>query len=138
MWSAIVVSFLLGVVGWIVTSFFAKPLVDFLSLRSQVHEEIIFTGNISPMVAGTADHLKAVESLRRLGAKVQAMNENVSISSLWLVFLPLRWFLSKQGYDLRRAGRGLIGLSNSLALTDGGSAHETKSIQVALKLPPAD
>jgi hypothetical protein len=53
-----------------VTSFFAKPLVDFLSLRSQVHEEIIFTGNISPMVAGTADHLKAVESLRRLGAKV--------------------------------------------------------------------
>ena len=70
MWSAIVVSFLLGVVGWIVTSFFAKPLVDFLSLRSQVHEEIIFTGNISPMVAGTADHLKAVESLRRLGAKV--------------------------------------------------------------------
>jgi Na+-driven multidrug efflux pump len=138
MWSAIVVPIFFAVVGWIVFNFFAKPLVDFLSLRSQVHEEIIFTRNIGPMVAGTADHLKAVESLRRLGAKVQAMDENVSISSLWLVFLPLRWFLSKQGYDLRRAGRGLIGLSNSLALTDGGRAYETKLIQVALKLPPPD
>jgi hypothetical protein len=109
-------------------------LVDFLNLRSQVHEEIIFTGNIDPMVAGEADHLKAFESLRRLGAKLQAMNEN--ISSLRLVFLPLRWFLSKQGYDLRRAGRGLIGLSNSLALTDGSRAHQINSIQAGLKLPP--
>jgi hypothetical protein len=99
-----------------------------------VHEEIIFTGNIDPMVAGEADHLKAFESLRRLGAKLQAMNEN--ISSLRLVFLPLRWFLSKQGYDLRRAGRGLIGLSNSLALTDGSRAHQINSIQAGLKLPP--
>ena len=77
-----IASFLLGVGGaaggWIVLSFFAKPLLDFLSLRSQVHEEIIFTGNIGPMAEGTADYLKAVESQRRLGAKVQAMNENVS------------------------------------------------------------
>jgi hypothetical protein len=134
MWSAIVLPLFVAVVGWFAFNFFAKPLVDFLSLRSQVHEEIIFTGNIDQMVAGEADHLKAFEALRRLGAKVQAMNEN--ISSLRLVFLPLRWFLSKQGYDLRRAGRGLIGLSNSL--TDDGRAYETKLIQVALKLPPTD
>ncbi len=135
MWSAIVVTIFFAVVGWIVTNFFGKPLLDFLNLRSQVHEEIIFTGNIGPMVA---DHSRAVESLRRLGAKVQAMNENVSISSLWLVFLPLRWFLSKQGYDLRKASRGLIGLSNSLALTDDSRAHQMNSIQAALKLPQAD
>jgi hypothetical protein len=89
MWSAIVVPIFFAVVGWIVFNFFAKPLVDFLSLRSQVHEEIIFTGNIGPMVAGTAD-------------------------------------------------RGLIGLSNSLALTDDSRAHQMNSIQAALKLPPAD
>ena len=99
-----IASFLLGVGGaaggWIVLSFFAKPLLDFLSLRSQVHEEIIFTGNIGPMAEGTADYLKAVESQRRLGAKVQAMNAHVSVSSLPFVFLPLRWFLSMQRYDL--------------------------------------
>src|SRR5271157_5308798 len=117
-----IVSFLLGVVGWIVTSFFGKPLLDFLNLRSQVHEEIIFTGNIGPMVEHTANYEKAFESLRRLGARVQAMNETLSASSLPF-FLPLRWLLSKQGYDLRRAGRGLIGLSNSLA-TEDGRAYE--------------
>lgn len=113
-----------------------KALGRFSEPRSQVHEEIIFTGNIDRMVDGKPEFNKAVESLRRLGAKVQAMNENVSISSLWLVFLPLRWFLSKQGYDLRSAGRGLIGLSNSLI--EGDRAAETSSIQAALRLPRAD
>ncbi len=120
------------------TSFFAKPLIDFLSLRSQVHEEIIFTNNVGKMGEHTDDFGKAVKSLRRLGARVQAVNENVSILSLSLVFLPLRWFLFKQGYDLRKAGRGLIGLSNSLAATEGGRAYETELIRAALKLPPAD
>jgi hypothetical protein len=127
-----IVSFLLGVVGWIVTSFFGKPLLDFLKLRSQVHEEIIFTGNIGPMVEHTANYDKAFESLRRLGARMQATN--VSLSSL--PFVPLRWFLSKQGCDLRKAGRSLIGLSNSLV--EGDCAAETSLIRAALKLPPAD
>jgi hypothetical protein len=29
--------------------FFEKPLLDFLNLRSQVHEEIIFTGKNGPV-----------------------------------------------------------------------------------------
>jgi hypothetical protein len=133
-----IVSFLLGVggavVGWFVTSFFAKPLIDFLNLRSQVHEEIIFTNNVDKMVDHKkANYEKAVETLRHLGAKVQATNENVSVSPL---FLPLRWCLSTRGYDLRSAGRSLIGLSNSLI--EGDRAAETRSIQAALKLPPAD
>jgi hypothetical protein len=145
MWSAIatfllgvVVSILFAVVGWIAINFFGKPLLDFLNLKSEVHEEIIFTGNIDPMVAHTADYDKTVESLRRLGARVQAMNAHVSVSSLPFVFLPLRWFLSVQRYDLARAGRALIGLSNSLAETDGSRGVHRNSIQVALKLPPAD
>ena len=91
-----------------------------------MHEEIIFTGNIGEMVAGTPDYNKAVDSLRRLGARMQATN----ITAL----SPLRWCLSKAGYDLVKAGGGLIGLSNSLA-DDGWRAQHTNSIQVALKLP---
>jgi hypothetical protein len=52
MWSAIGAAFL-GVIGWMVTSFFGKPFLDFLTLRSRVHEEIIFTGNAGPMTVGT-------------------------------------------------------------------------------------
>lgn len=101
-------SFLLGIVGWFAVGFFGKPLLDFLNLRSQVHEEIIFTCD------------KAQESLRRLGAKVHATNDVTTWLPLpWhatnvIASLPLRWYLSKTGYDLVKAGGGLIGLSNSM------------------------
>lgn len=126
MWSAIA-SILLGVAGWVVASFFGKPLLDFLNLKSQVHEEIFFTRNVDAMVTGTANYDKAVDSLRRLGAKVQAANVSASP--------PLGWFISKCGYDLVKAGGGLIGLSNSLAAVDGSRALHINSIQEALKLP---
>jgi hypothetical protein len=123
-----IVSFLLGVVGWLGVSFFGKPLLDFLNLRSQVHEEIIFTANIGRMAAGTVCD-KAQESLRRLGAKLNAGNATASYL--------LRRYLSKAGYDLVKAGDGLIGLSNSLAddPSDFPRARCTNSIQVGLNLP---
>jgi hypothetical protein len=128
MWSAIA-SVLLGVVGWLGVSFVGKPLLDFLNLRSQVHEEIIFTGNVGPMATGGSDYEKAEDSLRRLGAKVHATNATAS--------LPLRWYLSKAGYDLVRAGGGLIGLCNSLRDDPSNfvRARHTNSIQVGLNLP---
>ena len=128
MWSAIwpvLVTFALGGAGWFVASFFGKPFLDFLSLRSRVHEEIILTGNVGPMTAHhTAAYEKAVESLRRLGAKMQAMDVSAQ---------PPRWFLSLLGFDLATAGRNLIGLSN--ALTDDGRVLHVDKIEVALKLP---
>ena len=124
MWSAIGAA-LLGIAGWIVASFFTRPFLDFLTLRSQVHEEIIFTGNAGPMTVGTASYENAVESLRRLGAKVQATDVTASP--------PLRWFLSKWGYDLTTAGSNLIGLSNSLNLP-GRHLHADK-IEKGLRLP---
>jgi len=47
--SGAVASFLLVGVGWFVTNLLAKPYLDFLNLRSQVHEEIIFTANVAPI-----------------------------------------------------------------------------------------
>ena len=117
----------LGVAGWLAASFFGKPLLDFLNLRGQVHEEVIFTANVGQMVANTSDYDKAVNSLRRLGAKLHATN--VTTSYL------LRWYLSIFGYDLAKAGGGLIGLSNSLGNIVGSRAFHNNSIQVGLKLP---
>jgi hypothetical protein len=122
-----ILAFLVGFVGWIAASFFGKPLIDFLTLRSEVHEEIIFTGNANPMTVGTTIYTKAQEALRRLGARVQATD--VTAPRL------LRWFLSKWGYDLTTAGRDLIGLSNSLNLPER-HLHVDR-IERALKLPPS-
>jgi hypothetical protein len=134
MWSAILPILLpvsLGAVGWYAANFLAKPFLEFLALRSQVHEEIIFTGNVGPMTAHhTASYEKAVDSLRRLGAKIQAMD--VSAKTL-RPQAPLRWLLAYYGFDLAKAGTNLIGLSN--ALTDVGRALHVDKIEVALRLP---
>ena len=71
MWSAIA-SLFLGIVGWFATSFFAKPFLDFLTLRGLVFEEMIFTANVDQIVEGTPAYWTAVKTLRRLGVKVLA------------------------------------------------------------------
>jgi hypothetical protein len=122
MWSAIA-SVFLGIFGWLVTSFFAKPLLDFLNLRSQVLEEMVFTANVKD--PNMIVYKSAVESLRRLGAKVQATD----VTAL----PPLRCFLSKRGYSLGVVGSNLIGLSNSLNVP-GRHLHVDK-IEKGLRLP---
>jgi hypothetical protein len=83
MWSAIwpvLATLAVGGAGWFVASFVAKPFLDFLTLRSQVHEEILFTDNVGPISAHcTADHDRAADSLRRLGANMKAMDASVRI-----------------------------------------------------------
>ena len=92
MWSAIwsvLGALAAGFVGWFVANFVAKPLLDFWSLRSQVHEEITFTANVGN-VTGDRDGVreKAADSLRRLGAKMHAMDVTQT---------PARWLLSYGG-----------------------------------------
>jgi hypothetical protein len=148
MWSVVgpvlatfVLAVVSGAIGWLATSFFAKPFVEFLTLRNQVHEELVFTGNVGQMTAHReAEHAKAADALRRPGAKMQAMDATVRAGSskgaavLWVAQAPLRWFLSNLGFDLAAAGRSLIGLSN--ALTDPKRADHIAKIEAALKLPP--
>ena len=113
------------------TSFFGKPFVEFLDLRRKVHEEIVYTGNVRAIGFGIKENKvrfdEAVENLRRLGARVQAMN----VSAAW----PLRLFLEKTGYNLGQAGAALIGLSNSFHLEDGSRDEQTNAIQKGLDLP---
>jgi hypothetical protein len=125
MWWPYIASLLLGVVGWFATSFAAKPLLDFLNLRSLVLEEMVFTGNVNQMAKGTPAYGAAMESLRRLGAKVLATD--VAAPPL------LRRYLSIRGYDLTTAGRGLIGLSNSLDVS--GRHLQVDRIEKGLRLP---
>jgi hypothetical protein len=95
------------------TSFYAKPYLDFRNLRGQVHEELVFTGNVAPIKPNDPRYRQVADSLRRLGAKILTTNETDS--------RLLRWYLSRTGYDLALAGGGLIALANSL--TDQHPAH---------------
>ena len=96
---ATVGTLLLGGLGWIVTSFIARPLLDFAELRRKVHEEIIYTGNISRMDLQDDERRnkfdEAVEKLRRLGAQMQAIH----VASTYTVRRILAWL----GFNVGRA-----------------------------------
>ena len=94
---------------------------------------LFYTGNIGGRVEGEvkygeAAHDNAVDSLRRLAAKVQA--------TYVIASPPLRWFLSVRGYDLVKAGSGLFGLSGSLTSNDGSRAVHRNSNSGRLEALP--
>jgi hypothetical protein len=126
--SGAIASFLLVGVGWFVTNLLAKPYLDFLNLRSQVHEGIVFTANVAPIDVTGPRYREVADSLRRLGAKVLTTNNTES--------RPLRWYLSWRGYDLVKAGNSLVVLSG--CLVDPNPALrivQTDRIQEGLILP---
>jgi hypothetical protein len=113
---------LLLALAWIANNFVVKPYLDFRNLKSQVRQELIFTANVGPMSRGTADYSNAVDSLRRLGTQVQVH--------------PLGWYLRVCGYDLPKAGTGLVALSNSLSAYDDARTRHKNSVLTGLRLPP--
>ena len=120
---------LLGAIGWLLASFFVKPLLHFSKLRAEVHEELIFSDNVSShdRESEPARYLATVNALRRLGAKI----EGIDVSAVG----PFRIFLRRWRYDLRRARTALLALSNSLAERDGSRAIYTNGVQIGLRLP---
>jgi hypothetical protein len=132
MWPAIG-TILLTLCGWVLVSFLGKPWLDFRDLKRRVHVEIIYSGNIGGEVQGEVEYNKealneTVGSLRRLAAEMYAAKASA--------VRPLAWFFDKRGYNLIKAGAGLIALSNSLETVDGSRGRHRKSIEEALKLPP--
>jgi hypothetical protein len=125
MWSSIA-AIVLGVVGWLGTSLFGQPLVNFWTLRARVHEEIIYVANITGADQDGDRYHKSVEMLRRLAAQVSATDVSA--------FGPLKWFLKWRGYNSERAASGLIGLSNELG-AKGEKAIHKDSVEVGLRLP---
>jgi hypothetical protein len=119
--------FLAGVLGWIATSFLANPYLDFIKLKKQVHEEVVLSGQVSNIVKDTPIYSDAEANLRRLGAQLLATQQATAY--------PLRCYLNFRGYDLAKAGNGLIKLSNSLSQFDEFRTGQKKSVVDGLKLP---
>ena len=117
-----------AVVGWFVVQFFARQLLEFYELRKQIHEELVFTANIGD--ANSIGFDKGVDDLRRLSAKLDALNRSLSVGS--------HRYLVWRGYELEKAAGGLRGLSNNLGRRGYDKAYSRFSIETALRLPTDD
>jgi hypothetical protein len=107
--------FVLGVLGWFAVNFAGKPYLEFLTLRKEIHEELIIFFYVHPPpdeehdVSGEEispeayrEAIKAYsdarKSIRRLAAKLSALN--VSLSR------PVSYCLRWRGYKVQDAAKG--------------------------------
>ena len=124
----VLVAAAVGVLGWLLFHFFARQVLDFYELRKITHEELVFTANIGG--ANNIGFAKAQDDLRRLSAKMGALNRSLSTVS--------SRFLSWRGYDLEKAAGGLRGLSNNLGRAGYDKAYSRFSVEAGLRLPTED
>jgi hypothetical protein len=137
---SLVVTFVVGGLGWLATNFIAKPILDFYDLRRRTHEELIVAANIvipgnvgAPQASDqdsseTKRYERAYEALRRLGAQLAALDISVE--------QPARYFFKMQRYDLKVASQGLFAFANSLSSpVQEERFFPRNQVETALKLP---
>jgi len=118
--------FLGGAVAWFATNYWGKPISQFLELRLQAQQMILFHANVGPHLADAARVPRASEDLRRIAAQIGG----ITATSSPLILRLLR----HRGYDLPGATEHLIGLSNTL-MAYGAKPSHREMAQRALRLP---
>lgn len=120
---------LLGAIGWFGTNLVIRNIIEFNGLRQKIYEELIFTSNVRLAPPDSEDFPLAIDSLRRLAAKLSA----ISATSNCICNCYFRLL----GYDIRSASENLIGYSNSLnpAEKNGHRAYFRYYVETSLKLP---
>ena len=111
-----------GLVGWFATDFLARPIRQFFQLRGEICEAMVMFDNVR---AGDLTRLKeAREAFRELGARMLAFAHTE-----WLG----NWLIARLRYDPIKAGRSLIGVSNSIGTA--GERHQHKqNVMAALRI----
>jgi hypothetical protein len=134
--------FVLGVLGWVAVNFVGKPYLEFLTLKKEIHEELIIFWYVHPPADQDHDvygeeippeayreamraYSDARETIRRLGSKLSALN--VSLTR------PLSYWLSWRGYKVQDAANGLLRLSTEFDYADRTLLCD--SIERFLRLP---
>src|SRR6266700_2373491 len=112
-----------GLVGWFATDFLARPIRQFFQLRGERCEAMVMFGNVR---AGDLKRLKeARDAFRELGARMLAFAHTE-----WLG----NWLIARLRYDPIKAGRSLIGVSNTIG-TPGNELHQRKlNVMAALRI----
>lgn len=99
-----------GAVGYFVVTFWMKPLLQYLELRSKTLTDLIFYANVHGATGLVEDEMKrgreGQNALRRDAAQLLACFEELP----WFY----RAYLSSQKRDLQGCAEALIGLTNTL------------------------
>ena len=134
---------ILGVtVGWFVLNFLGKPFLEFLTLRKEIQEDLIYLSNVYPPSQQTfhegteEDYQNEVTKFRDARDKMRQLGSRMISFSTFLT-KPLPYILQRwMGYDLDVAARNLLGLSTEFETID--ITIRRYRIEVALRLPHSE
>ncbi len=121
--SSIIPGIVGGIIAWFGADFLARPIRQFFQLRGEICEAMVMFDNVR---AGDLTRLKeAREAFRELGARMLAFAHTE-----WLG----NWLIARWRYDPIKAGRSLIGVSNTIG-TPGNELHQHKlNVMAALRI----
>ncbi len=127
----VLVTLLVGAVGWLMARTIGKQIIAFYDLRARTLEAKIFSANIGVLDLTDDDekarYLDAYKELRRLSAQIKAL----AVCANWLTSRYFAW----RCYDLDKASNGIMGLANSLMVKGVARMHHGYQIESGLKLP---
>ncbi len=115
-----------GAIGYLVTTFYIRPILQYHELRMKIFADFIFYAQVE-IEDGLNDRLKALYEER-----IKSNRRNSGDLAALLNELPswYKWWLYRQGQDPEEASRLLIGYSN--ATEYDGAAKRMKAIKKAL------
>ena len=114
------------------TEFVLRPIQDYKRLKAKVAKELVyyaqFYSNPQPIGTATENRLwtEASDALRVLASEVTAFAEIKP-------FHPFAFYVIPSRKNLREASKNLIGLSNSLFVSDGSYYLERKDFPEKVK-----
>jgi hypothetical protein len=122
-----------GVVVWYGSNFIAEPISRFLRMREQIRSRMLHYENVG-LGSGTLQWHP--DGLRLHAAELEFRELATDLRGFSDTRRYVTAMLRSVGYDLTRASRALIGLSNSLASGDGRKANLLRTqVERALKFP---
>jgi len=137
--SQVAVPLLLGGAGWLSVSFVGGPYAEVRNLRRTALEELVFVANVGSFLMerdedgnlyisdGPMQLWEHAQRLRRLSTKFGAIHLTAN--------LVLRTLLRWHGWDLEKASKNFMGLSNSLSDDLALRIRYRHDIETALGLP---
>jgi hypothetical protein len=128
--------------GWLAVLLIGRPVRDFFDLRREVRRRMIEFSNIPARWNEAPDAPGARIAINISSAEAESLNEAervlLCLASQMASFAETEtiavWALKQIGFDPAKAGRGLIGLSNTVDTYGNSHAFYMRSTEEALML----
>jgi hypothetical protein len=127
----LLIGFLGGVFGALITDFVRTPHRQFFTLRTEIRQEMLRLDNVRVPDASWRVPTYTEDTLEKMLSPIREAQATLrSLGTRMIAFAETEWIAANivryRGYDPLSAGQGLIGLSNSVAVHGPGTRRTSR------------